>query len=80
MFRMNRKKRLLFFAPIVAVACVETVVLQVSVASMIVLTLLYFLLKVFLSDIVGRTGEYVLIAVWLIGLFVPMHVVAKKYE
>lgn len=33
-----------------------------------------------LSDVVGRTGEYVLIAIWIAGLFVPMHVVAKKYE
>lgn len=47
---------------------------------MITLPLLYFLLKVFLSDIVGRTGEYVLIAVLVAGLFVLMHVVAKKYE
>ena len=155
LFRMNRKKRLIFFTPIVAVACVETILLQVwahlknvstdnlylfaligilcgcyfwifakekmpayydqnrvtvysdgvfrmnligtsinnsnwkyilqvgriwSVACMIALPLLYFLLKVFLSDVMGRTGEYVLVAVLVAGLFVPMHVVAKKYE
>lgn len=51
-----------------------------SVAGMVVLPLLYFLLTVFLSDIVGRPGEYVLIVVWIIGLFAPVHVVAKKYE
>ena len=36
-----------------------------SVACMVVLPLLYFLLKVFLSDIMGRTGEYILIAIWV---------------
>ena len=51
-----------------------------SVACMVILPLLYFGLKVFLSDAVGRTGEYVLIAIWVAGLFVPLHVVAKKYE
>lgn len=155
LFRMNRKKRLIFFVPIVVVACVETVLLQVwgqlqnilldnlylfavigilcgcyfwifakekipayydqnkvtaysdgvfrmnlvgtsinnsnwkyilqvgriwSVICMVVLPLLYFLLKVFFSDIVGRTGEYALIIICIAGLFVPMHVVAKKYE
>lgn len=29
LFRMNRKKRLVFFVPIVAVACVEAILLQV---------------------------------------------------
>lgn len=155
LFRMNRKKRLVFFVPIVAIACVETILLQVwaqlknvpidnlylyavigilcgcyfwifakekipayydqnkvtaysdgifrmnlvgtsinnsnwkyilqvgriwSVTCMGVLPLLYFLLKVFLSDIVGRTGECALIIICIAGLFVPMHVVAKKYE
>ncbi|MCI7179785.1 MAG: helix-turn-helix domain-containing protein [Lachnospiraceae bacterium] len=155
LFRMNRKKRLVFFVPIVAVACVEAILLQVcaqfknvpadnlylftvigilcgcyfwifakekipayydqnkvtaysdgvfrmnlvstsinnsnwkyilqvgriwSVVCMVVLPLLYFLLKVFLSDIAGRTGEYALIIICIAGLFVPMHVVAKKYE
>lgn len=155
LFRMNRKKRLVFFVPIVAVACVEAILLQVcaqfknvtadnlylfavigilcgcyfwifakekipayydqnkvtaysdgvfrmnlvgtsinnsnwkyilqvgriwSVVCMIALPLLYFLFKLYLSDIVGRTGEYVLIAVLVAGLFIPMHVVAKKYE
>ena len=51
-----------------------------SVACIVILPLLYFGLKVFLSDAVGRTGEYVLIAIWVAGLFVPLHVVAKKYE
>ncbi len=155
LFRMNRKKRLLFLVPVIAFACVETILLQIwanlqnipadnlylfalvgilcgcyfwifakekipayydqnkvtaysdgvfrmnligtsinnsnwkyilqvgriwSVACMVILPLLYFLLKVFLSDVVGRTGEYVLIAIWVAGLFVPLHVVAKKYE
>ena len=155
LFRMNRKKRLLFFVPVIAFACVETILLQIwahlqsipadnlylfalvgilcgcyfwvfakekipayydqnkvtaysdgvfrmnlvgtsinnsnwkyilqvgriwSVACMVILPLLYFGLKVFLSDVVGRTGEYVLIAIWVAGLFVPLHVVAKKYE
>ncbi len=155
LFRMNRKKRLIFFVPILAVSCVETLLLQVwaqlksvptdnlylfavigiicgcyfwifakekiptyydqnkvtaysdgvfrmnlvgtsinnsnwkyilqvgriwSVACMVVLPLLYFLVEIFLSDIVGRTGEYALIIICIAGLFVPMHVVAKKYE
>ena len=37
-------------------------------------------IKVFLSDIAGRTGEYALLIICIVGLFVPMHVVAKKYE
>lgn len=49
-----------------------------SVVCMIALPLLYFLFKLYLSDIVGRTGEYVLIAVLVAGLFIPMHVVAKN--
>lgn len=51
-----------------------------SVVGMIVMPLLYFLLKAALSDLIGIAGEYVLIALWLAGLFVPIHVVAKKYE
>ena len=51
-----------------------------SVACMVILPLLYFGLKVFLSDAVGRTGEYALLIICIVGLFVPMHVVAKKYE
>ena len=39
-----------------------------------------FPVKSILSDVEGRTGEYVLIAIWVAGLFVPLHVVAKKYE
>lgn len=155
LFRLNRKKRLLFFIPILAVTCVETFLLQMwaqlksvptdnlylfavigiicgfyfwifakekipayydqnkvtaysdgvfrmnlvgtsinnsnwkyilqvgriwSIACMVVLPLLYFLFEVFLSDTVGRTGEYALIIICIAGLFVPMHVVAKKYE
>ena len=155
LFRMNHKKRLLFFIPVIAFSCVETILLQIwanlqnipadnlylfalvgilcgsyfwifakekipayydqnkvtaysdgvfrmnlvgtsinnsnwkyilqvgriwSVVCMVVLPLLYFLLKVFLSDIAGRTGEYALLIICIVGLFVPMHVVAKKYE
>lgn len=155
LFRMNRKKRLLFFVLVIVFACVETILLQIwahlqgipadnlylfalvgilcgcyfwifakgrisayydqnkvtaysdgvfrmnlvgtsinnsnwkyilqvgriwSVACMVILPLLYFGLKVFLSDVVGRTGEYALIAIWVAGLFVPLHVVAIKYE
>ena len=29
LFRMNRKKRLLFFVPVIAFACVETILLQI---------------------------------------------------
>ena len=155
LFRLNRKKRLIFFVPILAVTCVETLLLQMwaqlksvptdnlylfavigiicgfyfwifakekipayydqnkvtaysdgvfrmnlvgtsinnsnwkyilqvgriwSIACMVVLPLLYLLYEIFLSDTVGRTGEYALIIICIAGLFVPMHVVAKKYE
>lgn len=43
-------------------------------------TVIVFSAKSIFSDIVGRAGEYALIIICIAGLFVPMHVVAKKYE
>lgn len=50
-----------------------------SVVSMIIMPLIYFLFKMFISDMAGIMGEKVLIVLWIIGLFVPIHAVAKKH-
>lgn len=51
-----------------------------SAASMVGMPLMYLVLKMLFADIAEAVVENILNVFWMIGLFVPIHAAAKKYE